>query len=304
VLVTGLPGISIPATSRALRLRAGCDLFLLHSHREVAEFRALARAADLTFTFGLARLPFLADARPAGAVDRGPVVFAAQAKVPPSRADREAVLRGLARADGVVVKLRAATGEQQTHHEHFPYPDLYADLVGRGLLPPGSLRFTAGPMREALAGARGLVTVSSTAALEAMAAGVPVLLADDFGVSAEMINLVFAGSGCLAPLAALERDGFASPDPAWLVENYFHPAADDDWQSRLDALLARRTGAPLPRPVRPGGRRTDRLRRSLRLSPTVLRTRRALAAARRGLGRARPAPGRRARAPRPDHPGS
>ena len=38
VLVTGLPGISVPATSRAVTSRAACDLFLLHSKREVAEF--------------------------------------------------------------------------------------------------------------------------------------------------------------------------------------------------------------------------------------------------------------------------
>ena len=38
VLVTGLPGISVPATSRAVSSRAACDLFLLHSKREVAEF--------------------------------------------------------------------------------------------------------------------------------------------------------------------------------------------------------------------------------------------------------------------------
>ena len=48
VLVTGLPGISVPATSRAVTSRAACDLFLLHSKREVAEFSeigATARAA-------------------------------------------------------------------------------------------------------------------------------------------------------------------------------------------------------------------------------------------------------------------
>ena len=38
VLVTGLPGISVPAYRRAVISRVACDLFLLHSKREVAEF--------------------------------------------------------------------------------------------------------------------------------------------------------------------------------------------------------------------------------------------------------------------------
>jgi hypothetical protein len=38
LLVTGLPGISVPATRRAVTARAACDLFLLHSKREIADF--------------------------------------------------------------------------------------------------------------------------------------------------------------------------------------------------------------------------------------------------------------------------
>ncbi|MGO1266050.1 MAG: DUF6716 putative glycosyltransferase, partial [Microbacterium gubbeenense] len=42
VIVTGLPGISIPPTWLAMHFRRECDLFVLHSHREVREFEALA----------------------------------------------------------------------------------------------------------------------------------------------------------------------------------------------------------------------------------------------------------------------
>ena len=42
VIATGLPGISVPATRKALVYRASCDVFVLHSHREVREFTALA----------------------------------------------------------------------------------------------------------------------------------------------------------------------------------------------------------------------------------------------------------------------
>ena len=173
VLVSGLPGISVPATPRALTLRAGCDVFLLHSHREVAEFSALAAELGVAHRFGLATLPFLPPGPPtrSGPPTDGPLVFAAQAKVPVRREDREQILLALAQTGSAVVKLRALTTEWQTHHEPWPYPQLYAALVQAGRLDADALHFAAGSMTEALASARGLVTVSSTAALEAMAHG-------------------------------------------------------------------------------------------------------------------------------------
>src|SRR5690606_7213377 len=130
VLVSGLPGVSVPATERAWLYRAPVDLFILHSHREVAEFRELGVRLGVTGEVGLATLPFLADgpapgsdaptiADPAEDAPRNRVVFATQAKVPVERAERESILRALAdlavrRPDlEVVVKLRARAHEQQ-----------------------------------------------------------------------------------------------------------------------------------------------------------------------------------------------
>jgi hypothetical protein len=249
-------------------LRRGCDLFVLHSHRERAEFAALSRIIAPHLRIGLATLPFLRSA--AGRQDgderpRTELVFAAQAKVPPERADREAILIGLAAAGSAVVKLRAANGEQQTHREAWSYPDLMADLVEQGRIEDGSIRFVTGPMPDALQSARGFVTVSSTAALEALAAGVPTLILSDFGVSAEMINIVFEGSGCIGNLADAAAGRFPRPDPAWLAADYFHPASDNDWLDELEQFLAARDAGLLPRRPRATGSRRARARRRIRL---------------------------------------
>jgi Putative glycosyltransferase (DUF6716) len=101
VLITGLPGISIPATARAVSLRRGCDLFLLHSHREITEFAALASQLAPHLQLALARLPFLSPNAGEVALDRrqgGDLIFAAQAKVPADRTHREAIVRALAAA--------------------------------------------------------------------------------------------------------------------------------------------------------------------------------------------------------------
>jgi hypothetical protein len=275
VLVSGLPGISVPATPRAITLRAGCDVFLLHSHREIDEFTTLAAELGVVHRFGLATLPFLPPGPPAaasGPVD-GPLVFAAQAKVPARREDREQILLALAATGSAVVKLRARSSEWQTHHESWPYPQLYAGLVQSGRVQADALHFAAGSMSEALAGARGLVTVSSTAALEAMAAGLPVLALSDFGISEEMINTVFSGSGCLGTLADLAAGRLTSADPAWTAANYFHPPADNTWLSEISDRLADRAAGALPGLPPVSGSRLTQARRRVRLTvpPTLWR---------------------------------
>jgi hypothetical protein len=102
-------------------------------------------------------------------------------------------------------------------------------------------------MRAALARARSLVTVSSTAALEAMDAGVPVVVLTDFGVTDALINTVFRGSGCLGDLADVRAGRAFVPDPGWLADNYFHPADEDDLGARLSDLVRRRDAGLLPR---------------------------------------------------------
>jgi CheY-like chemotaxis protein len=303
VLLTGLPGISIPASRRAVLLRRACDLFVVHSHRERHAFVEAAAEVAPGLDFALARLPFLpaaeAGVRSAAAPDpEAPLVFAAQALVPRDRADREAVLRALAAAAPAVVKLRAGAGEQQTHRETYPYDVLWSDLVARGEVTAGSVGFVTGSMGQALDASRGLVTVSSTAALEAIAAGRPLLVVDDFGISAELINLVFEGSGCTGGLAGLASEPLHTPDPGWLVENYFHPDEDSDWLVRLDHLVSVRAAGRLPAPcVTAPTTRAQLLRQYLRLGLSVEQLARSDRALRR-LGRLSRAPralGRRAR---------
>ncbi|MEU5883223.1 DUF6716 putative glycosyltransferase [Spirillospora sp. NPDC047279] len=271
VLVTGLPGISVPASERAWVFRSAADLFIVHSHREAAEFAGIGRGLGVHGTVGRARLPFLAPAPAAAVRDR--VVFATQAKVPVAPDERRRVLLSLAAlADArpdlhVVVKLRARADEQQTHRELHHYELLWDDLVAARRVRPGAVSFDAGPMREHLAHAAGFVTVSSTAALEAIAASVPLLVLSDFGVNAEMINVVFEGSGCLGTLADLEKAAFRDPDPGWCAANYFHDPVDDDWTALLAGLVAQAATGVLPAPVRlpyPGGARARR-RARLRL---------------------------------------
>jgi len=258
VVVSGLPGIAVPASERAWTLRRGVDVFVAHSHRERDEAGPVNEAVNdggRPAQVVLARLPFLRASHPAGrdtAARRRPdaarerVVFATQAKVPVHRSERTDILRALVDLGrrrpylDVVVKVRATSGQAQTHHERHPYQDLWTGLLESGEVDGSELRFATGPMAEHLAASTGLVTVSSTAALEAIAADVSVLIVSDFGVNAEMINEVFLGSGLLGDLTDLRAGRFHRPDPRWADRNYLHDVEADDLAPVLDALVQRR----------------------------------------------------------------
>jgi hypothetical protein len=248
VIVTGLPGISIPATRMAIAHRAQADVFILHSRREVEEFSVLATKMGIVQKFSLATLPFLPTER-ARPDPTGDVIFAPQAKVPEEKSKRALLLGWLAEAARhdpqrrVVIKVRAARGEQQTHAEAHDYAELLGELLPA---PPPNLVVETGPMSAHLEHASGLVTISSTAAIEALAMGVPVLALDDFGVSKELINTVFADSGLLGSSQDLIVHRFNNPLSAWLDENYFHGQESDTWVSDVEQALAERSAGYFP----------------------------------------------------------
>ncbi|MBD8060665.1 hypothetical protein IC607_16980 [Cellulomonas sp. JH27-2] len=249
VVVTGLPGMSIPATPRALRFRAGADVFVVHSHRERLAFEDMATDTGVRPAFAVNRLPFLrGSAGEHAAFDDAPVrrvVFAPQAKFPETPEQRRAVLQALAalaraRPDvEVVVKLRARPGQAQTHDEAYPFDILWDELGS-----DAPVRLVTGPLADQLAAGTALVSVSSTALLEALGHGLRALVLSDFGVGDANLTGVYEGSGLVGTLRDVEQARFFHPDRAWLADNYFHVEPDE-----LAAVLAE---VDVSGPVRPG----------------------------------------------------
>ncbi|MGW9158059.1 MULTISPECIES: DUF6716 putative glycosyltransferase [unclassified Microbacterium] len=275
VTVSGLPGMAIPAQRGALDYRRHTDLLVVHSHREVRAFEELGRRIGVQTPVALATLPFarrrqrmlrpermridaaagsrggiaVAERASPTVAERPPatdIVFAAQALVPVGKDERAEIAAMLVRAAEaeparrVVVKLRSRPGESETHLEREPYA---------GLLPsrlPQNLVFSYDSMSAALQTAAGLVTVSSTAAIEATALGVPVIALDSFGVSKSLLNTVFVGSGLLGGRSEVVAGRFRHPHPDWLRDNYFHPEAESTWWERVEQLVALRRSGALP----------------------------------------------------------
>ncbi|GAA4282945.1 hypothetical protein GCM10022261_04760 [Brevibacterium daeguense] len=231
-LVSGLPGVGLPATSKGMRYRRIGDAFITHSEHERAEYLAVAQKLGIPVELIVARLPLLeSTAPPQPQFPRGTpperIVFATQAKVPVERADRIRILLSLTeyarRHPGceVIIKVRSRPGEQETHHEEFTYISLLDQLIADGLIAKGELTVAVGAMSLFLTPGTALVTVSSTAALESIDRGLPTLIIDDFGVSREMLNIAFEESGVTGSLADMIDGRIGFPNRNWLVENYF-----------------------------------------------------------------------------------
>lgn len=241
-VVCGLPGIAIPVRDRAIHARALVDVFVAHSVDERDRYAAAFRSQDLPCEVALSTLPFLrGDVLPAAPLG-APAVFAAQPSVPPDRSQRIELLDRLAALGppAPIVKLRAErTTERLTHTEDHPYPQLWDSMVEAGLHERGALEFDSGSFERVLARAGSIITVSSTAALEAIDRGRPVLIVSDFGVDDALLNEVFIGSGLVGSLAS--NRGARSPASDWADRHYFHGRPMDDWVAVVErAVSARR----------------------------------------------------------------
>jgi hypothetical protein len=244
VTITGYVGLVYERLVDGLLLRAGADVVLANSAADEAEFRSVfdAVGADPQSVIRTA-LPFMVgppyDATAPGRSRPFTVCFATQPSVPGTRDERRyALTRAVAHAvrhpqRHVLIKLRNRPGEQTTHIERHHYSSVLA-------VPelPSNVEFCYGSMSDALDRTDLCVTVSSTAALEAMHRGIPSAVLTDFGIRESLGNHLFLRSGILASWAELDDGLVPVADRGWLAEHGvvdadpFRAAAD-----RVDAFL-------------------------------------------------------------------
>ncbi|MFD4372668.1 DUF6716 putative glycosyltransferase [Streptomyces sp. NPDC058486] len=238
VIVTGYVGVVYEKLADGLLLRHGADVVLANSRHDADRFRAVYEGVGAgSESVVEAALPFLGGAPHRPEPGRDTLVFAAQPSVPVTRAERAYVLERLVRharlhpEREVLLKLRSKPGEHTTHLEEHPYQRLVRDLD-----PPANFRLVYGHMGEVLDRTDLLVTVSSTAALEALHRRIPTAILTDCGVREVNGNHHFIGSGLLTSfdrLDRLDRGEAPEPDEEWLARQGV--ASDGGYDSAFDA---------------------------------------------------------------------
>lgn len=250
LVVTGYVGVVYEKVIEGLLMRAGADVIAANSQSDLERFQSILTGVGVDPScLALTRLPFLGD--PGAPTDPGhrfTVTFAGQPGVPSTRAHRRYLIERLARharlhpERDVLVKLRSVRGERITHHEQYPYDELLRRL---GPDCPQNLKISIGDMGTVLDYTDLLVTVSSTAAAEAIHRGVPTAVVTDFGIRESIGNAYFLGSGCLASFDDLDAGVARQADERWARRHGLGTSVD-----RLPSRVAELLAKPLP-PLQP-----------------------------------------------------
>ncbi|SDS71925.1 hypothetical protein SAMN04488543_2254 [Friedmanniella luteola] len=242
VVVTGWVGIIIDRITGGYLDRCGSDVVAVNSGRDLEHFERTARALQMPAdNLLLAGLPFLSsEPAPPRRTPVRRLLLADQPTVPSTEADRRflyagAVAYARAHPDREVVLKPRHRPEEDTLHRMQHHP---AVLLAEEDLPP-NFRIDHTPIAELLPDVDLLVTMSSTACLEALDHGCRVALVLDLGVHERFGNHVFLDSGLLRTWAEITDDRLGEADPAWLA-GYFFPRAQGATAvvaDRVEALL-------------------------------------------------------------------
>lgn len=229
VIVTGWVGIVIEKLVAGYLDRAGSDLVAVNSADNLREFEHAAALLGLPLdNLLLTGLPLL-PARPQP-LQEGPlrtVVFADQPTIPTQRWDRAYLYQRLidyAKAHPerrVLLKPRHRPWESTFHRmDHHP-EQVLAELP----TAPPNFAVTYDPITELLPVTDLLLTVSSTAGLEAVGAGVRTAFIGDLGVHEKHGNQVLLNSGLITTFDELVADRLPVAEPSWLADVFV--AVDD-----------------------------------------------------------------------------
>lgn len=243
VVVTGWVGVIIEKITAGYLDRVGSDVVAVNCVDDLEHFVTVAQQLELEpGNLLLSGLPILGSS--AAPVRTGPirrVLFADQPTVPRSADERGYVYRRLVDyayahpGREVLLKPRHRPGEDTFHTmKHHP-----ADLLA-GVPQPPNFRIDYTPISEILPDVDLLLTMSSTACLEAVGAGCRVGLVLDLGVHERYGNHVFCASGLLRTFDQLIGDDIGTPERSWLGSYFFDRpgTATEQIVDRVEKLLA------------------------------------------------------------------
>ncbi|WP_333834459.1 DUF6716 putative glycosyltransferase [Rubrimonas sp.] len=242
VFVAFLPGLEF-TPEKGMENRRSFDVVFLNTPGDLAAFQT-ARIGEGPFHADWGHPYFLTPRTWREPKPDAPIYFFTQAIAPQTLNGRLHMLQVLAAMAlihprrRIVLKLRHLPDEnaQHAHRERFSYPWLHNRMMRN---PPPNLEFADGAMDEVLAEAGVAITCTSTAAMDAVSAGVPTMLYLDYvenyaDYTVEPMRTMFKGSGLIRPLPALLDLDALPPDPDWLARHF---RGEELYDSLIDAIV-------------------------------------------------------------------
>ena len=223
VVVSGWVGIIFERITAGYLDRCGTDVIAVNSADDLEHFRHAADRLGLpSHNLFLTGLPFLSfSPAPVRVEPIRKVLYADQPTVPATAFERRYVYGRLieyarAHPDREVLLKPRHRPEEDTFHRMKHHP---ADLLPDIGLPP-NFRLDYTPIAESLPEVDLLLTMSSTACLEAIDFGCRVGLIADLGVNERYGNQVFLDSGLLRTFDQITADDIGDVEPDWRA-SYF-----------------------------------------------------------------------------------
>lgn len=224
VLITGWVGVIIEKITAGYLDRCGSDIVAVNSVADFDHFTTVGSRLGLPpDNLVLTGLPFLSP-RPqpqrTGPIRR--VLFADQPTVPGREVERRYVYQKLVdyayeHPDReVILKPRHRPGED-TFHKMLYHPE----AVLAGIEQPHNFKIDYTPIGDVLDSIDLMITMSSTACLEALDRGCRVALVLDLGVHERYGNQVFLDSGLLRTFDAIGADQLGTPEQSFLDSYFF-----------------------------------------------------------------------------------
>ena len=241
LLISAYPGILFRHQLEGMMDRSGVDLLCLNAESDAELYRQGCAALGIESGNALVTgLPILWSLRPRLQVpDRASIVFFEQPSVPDNPIQRKYICRQLAKLarawpeHPVIFKPRTSRVEATLHRHHGEMATQIEKLSRR--VP--NLQISYKPSLTLLKQCGCAITVSSTAAMEAMALGVSTRVVSDLGVNESLGNHYFLESGAVRAFEAIRDDPFTPRhERTWLErQGYRHDGA----QRFVEALCQR-----------------------------------------------------------------
>jgi len=223
IMIAAYCGVVVTNHLAGYLARASADIVCANSPYDAALFSAAAAELKLPekqiLLTGLSILPEVIKPMRTGKIDT--IIYADQAAIPPSPNDRFYIYQSLAEyarrhpERTVLVKPRFRPGETSYKKATYSPEEFFAQT--RKI--PTNLKITYEPIVHLLPKIDLLITISSTAALEAICEGCRVAIVADIGLKEAFGSPMFVGSGLLRTFAQISDDDLGSASREWLRQH-------------------------------------------------------------------------------------
>lgn len=226
-IISGYPGLVFNGVYEGMLYRSLCDFVLLNSHKDLKKYCQLKENFEITNGIPLLYgYPFLDSFSQHSQRTKKNILFIEQSIIPFKFKERlylcqELIELAKAMPDyDVLVSLRCKKDERTLFKCRYHFEDLFGDLNAKDI---SNLKITYEDVHSLIDQSEIVITVSSTAILQAVFQNKKTYILSDFGCQDRYGTPFFLGSGLIASFEEIKKGCIKKANSIWLSENITSP---------------------------------------------------------------------------------